>query len=181
MSPSSTSQPASSVEPARAWCRRASSRRPPRAGSTATNLVVGLLEDTSTNLTLLGGGGSAVTFAILSNPTNGVLGALNPNTGAVSYTPNLNYNGADTFRFTVSDGSQQATGTVSLTITAVNDAPTLGLATNNVVVLEDSGAVTVTNFAVTTVGPANESMRTGRLIEIDSLFSGLPLKQTAGD
>jgi hypothetical protein len=120
---------------------------------------VTLVEDTSTNLTLLGGGGGggALSYAILSNPTNGLLGALNPSTGVVSYTPNLNTNGVDTFRFTVSDGSQQATGTVSLTITAVNDAPTLGLATNNVVVLEDSGVVTVTSFAATTVGPANES------------------------
>ena len=63
----------------------------------------------------------------------------------------------DTFRYTVSDGSQQATGTVSLAISAVNDAPTLVLATNHVVVPEDSGTVAITNFALMTAGPANEA------------------------
>jgi hypothetical protein len=64
-----------------------------------------------------------LSYAILSNPTNGNLGVLNTNTGIVSYTPVTNYFGSDYFRYTVSDGSQQATGTVSLTIIAVNDAP----------------------------------------------------------
>ena len=88
----------------------------------ATNMVRGVLEDTATNLTLLGGGG-AVGYAILTNPTDGTLGTLNTNTGVVAYTPNTDYVGADYFRFTVSAGGQQATGAVSLTITAVNDAP----------------------------------------------------------
>jgi len=74
------------------------------------------------------------------------LGVLNPNTGGVSYTPNLNYNGDDFFSYTVSDGSLQATGWVSLTVAAVNDAPTLVLATNQVVVLEDNGTVVITNL-----------------------------------
>ena len=87
--------------------------------------------------------------------------------------------------FTISDGSQQATGTVSLTITAVNDAPTLSLATNNVVVLEDSGAVTVPNFAVTTVGPANEAGQSVTNIVVLSvsnapLFSVSPAIATNG-
>jgi hypothetical protein len=88
----------------------------------ATNMVVGVLEDTGTNLTLLGGGGT-VSYAILTNPTNGTLGTLNTNTGGVAYTPNTNYFGADYFRFTVSAGGLQATGAVSLTISAVNDVP----------------------------------------------------------
>ena len=102
----------------------------------------GLLEDTTTNLTLVGQGGQGrLTYAILSGPTNGTVGSLNPNTGRRATRRDLNYHGPDTFRYTVSDGTQQATGTVSLTISAVNDAPTLALATNQVVVLEDSGAV----------------------------------------
>ncbi len=124
----------------------------------ASDLVAALPEDTTTNLTLLGQGGQGpLTYAILTGPTNGNVGSLNPNTGAVSYTPNLDYNGPDTFRYTVGDGSQQATGTVSLTISAVNDAPTLALATNYVEVPEDSGTVVTTNFALMTAGPANEA------------------------
>ena len=94
------------------------------AGLTAANLGVNMLEDTSTNLTLIGQSGQgAVTFGILTNPTNGVLGTLNTNTGAVTYQPNSNYSGPDFFRYRVSDGSLLATGTVSITVTPVNDAP----------------------------------------------------------
>ncbi len=128
------------------------------AAPVALDLAVGPREDTTTNLTLVGQGGQGpLTYAILTGPTNGNVGSLNPNTGSVSYTPNLNYNGPDTFRYTVSDGSLQATGTVSLAISAVNDAPTVVLATNHVVVLEGSGTVAIADFALMTTGPANES------------------------
>jgi hypothetical protein len=129
----------------------------------ASNLVAGLVEDAATNLVLQGQGGSGpLTYAILSNPTNGSLGVLNPATGAVGYTPNLNYNGADSFRYTVSDGSQQATGTVSLTVTAVNDAPValsqnLTNAEDEVLALTLAGSDVdgpVTNFVVV-AGPTN--------------------------
>lgn len=89
---------------------------------TAENMVVTIPEDVGKNMIFSGGGGT-IGYGILSNPTNGVLSGFNPNNGAVTYTPNTNYNGTDMFRFTTSNGSDQATGTVSLTITAVNDAP----------------------------------------------------------
>jgi len=56
---------------------------------------------------------------MLSGPTNGILGTLNAITGAVTYNPNTNFNGTDFFRFTVSDGSLLATGTVAITVTPV--------------------------------------------------------------
>ncbi len=43
---------------------------------------------------------------------------------ALTYTPALNYNGADSFTFKANDGSADSNiATVSITITAVNDAP----------------------------------------------------------
>jgi uncharacterized repeat protein (TIGR01451 family) len=110
----------------------------------ANNQSVTIPEDTSTNLILVGSDlESPVTFAVLSGPTHGSLGTLNVNSGAVSYTPNTNYNGADSFTFTVSDGSLLATGTVSIAITPVNDAP---IANNqNVTTPED----TSTNLVLT--------------------------------
>ena len=77
--------------------------------NTATNLVLTASDSDSTNLT----------YAIVSNPAHGSLGTLNPTTGAVTYTPTTNYNGADSFTFTAFDGSLYSTGTVSLTVTAV--------------------------------------------------------------
>jgi len=40
-----------------------------------------------------------------------------------TYTPNVNFNGSDSFVFSCDDGSLSDTATVSITITAVNDAP----------------------------------------------------------
>jgi uncharacterized repeat protein (TIGR01451 family) len=86
-----------------------------------------VLEDTPTALTVHGTDidSPALTYAILSGPAHGAITGLNPNTGGLTYTPSAEYSGADQFLFTVSDGSLLATGTVALTVTAVNDAPTL--------------------------------------------------------
>src|SRR5258708_28326752 len=44
--------------------------------------------------------------------------------GSFSYTPAADYNGADSFTFQASDGSLDSnTATISITVTAVNDAP----------------------------------------------------------
>src|SRR5206468_1054050 len=44
--------------------------------------------------------------------------------GTITYAPALNYNGGDSFTYTISDGhGGTATATVNVTVTAVNDAP----------------------------------------------------------
>ena len=50
---------------------------------------------------------------------------IGTNTGSsVTYIPSANYNGPDSFTYTISDGhGGAATGTVSVTVTPVNDAP----------------------------------------------------------
>ena len=51
---------------------------------------------------------------------------VNPD-GTLRYTPDANYNGADTITYTVSDGNGGIdTGAVAITVNAVNDAPTTG-------------------------------------------------------
>ncbi|WP_350297240.1 Ig-like domain-containing protein, partial [Limnohabitans sp. Rim8] len=58
-----------------------------------------------------------------AGPTNGTV-TVNSD-GTFTYTPNANYNGSDSFTFKVNDGTlDSAFATVSLTVNAVNDAPT---------------------------------------------------------
>jgi hypothetical protein len=103
---------------------------PPVAG----NLTVAIPEDTITNLFLVGSDAEyAVTFAILSPPKNGVLSAVNPSAGAVIYSPNSNYFGADLFTYQVSDGSLLATGSVNMTVAAVDDPPRADILTISVI------------------------------------------------
>jgi len=81
-------------------------------------------EDTALAITLTGSdpGSDPLTFAIGTGPANGTLSGTAPN---VTYTPNPDFNGADSFTFTVNDGAlDSASATVSITVNPVNDAPT---------------------------------------------------------
>ncbi|MCX7420153.1 MAG: Ig-like domain-containing protein [Planctomycetia bacterium] len=56
---------------------------------------------------------------------HGLVTITDPATGAFSYTPETNYNGSASFTFSASDGSLVSNiGTVTITVNAVNDAPT---------------------------------------------------------
>lgn len=92
---------------------------------TATAQSVTMGEDTATAITLAGSDadGDALTFTIASPPSHGSLTGSAPN---LTYTPAANYSGADSFTFRVNDGTTQSgPATVSLTITAAPDAPSV--------------------------------------------------------
>ena len=87
-----------------------------------------------------------LTAVLVSGPANGTvtLGA----DGGFTSTPAADFFGTDTFTYTVSDvRGGTATGTVTVTVDAVNDAPTLN-ALGGVTVAEDAGpqAVTLTGI-----------------------------------
>lgn len=123
--------------------------------------AVTTLEDTPLVITLSGSDpdGDALTFSITTQPAFGTLGSitqLTPTTASVTYTPNADVNGGDSFAFTVNDGQVNALlpALVSITITPVNDAPSF-TASNPPAVLEDAGAQSLA-FATFSPGPANE-------------------------
>ncbi|SFO78012.1 VCBS repeat-containing protein, partial [Chitinophaga sp. YR627] len=69
--------------------------------------------------------GDPLTVSVLAGPANGTL-TLNPN-GSFTYTARSNYNGTDTYTYRVCDGNGGCdTGTVTINIAAVNDAPVTG-------------------------------------------------------
>ena len=93
----------------------------------ADDLSFSTPEDTpySGTLTASDPDSSLLTYAIESDPLHGTL--LVAAGGAFTYTPVLNYYGADAFAFVVSDGVLTDTGQVSITVTAVDYATALAL------------------------------------------------------
>jgi uncharacterized repeat protein (TIGR01451 family) len=64
--------------------------------------------------------------------TNGAFGTVSCTASACTYTPGLNFNGADSFTYTVEDGSGGSdTATVAVTVTPVNDPPKFTAAGRN--------------------------------------------------
>ena len=121
----------------------------------AQNLVT--LEDVAKPVTLTGSddNGDPLTFRVSSGPSNGVLSGAVPN---VTYTPDADFYGVDSFTYTATDDESAVSSavTVDLTITAVNDVPSF-TGNGNDTVLEDASARTFANWAtVISAGPTNE-------------------------
>jgi hypothetical protein len=65
--------------------------------------------------------GVTVTVESVSSPANGTVSA---GSAGITYTPDQNYVGSDSFTYTVvGSNGQRATATVSVTVTPVNDSP----------------------------------------------------------
>lgn len=89
-----------------------------------TDIAVSTKEDTAVPIVLQasdGDAGDVLKFTIVTAPQNGTLSGTAPN---LTYTPAADFNGSDSFTFKVNDGKVDSNiATVSITITAVNDAP----------------------------------------------------------
>jgi len=133
---------------------------------TANPQSVTAVENTATPITLTGSP-LPLTFAITGNPVHGTLSLLNTNTGAVTYTPNTNYLGTDSFTFTVNNGqTNSAPAIVSITVVpgagadvqvilSGPDIATVGDAFTYTNVVTNAGPATAVNTLVTNVLPAN--------------------------
>ena len=82
-------------------------------------------EDTQYSGTLSASDGDddALTYSVVTDPSNGTLSITNTSTGDYTYDPTANYHGSDSFTFSASDGALSDTSTVVVTINSVNDAP----------------------------------------------------------
>lgn len=98
---------------------------PPDVPPVARDVALETVEDTPLEVRLPASGDGALTFTIVDAPDHGTLGALSA-TGAVTYTPGADYHGEDAFIFQATNSQGQSVqATVAITITPVNDAPTL--------------------------------------------------------
>lgn len=117
-----------------------------------------LTNDTNTD-------GGALTATKLTDPAHGTV-TVGSN-GAFTYTPGANFNGSDSFTYRATDGITSDDATVSITVSAVNDAPvpaTTGATTN-----ED----TTVNVTVATDIDSTDGSATCTLADADgNLYSG---------
>ncbi|MFH1882192.1 MAG: Ig-like domain-containing protein [Planctomycetota bacterium] len=91
---------------------------------TANDGSVTTQEDTLVSITLAGcdPDGDALSYSVVKDPSHGSLSGTGPN---LTYTPNANFNGSDSFLFKVNDGTvDSAAATVSIQLKPVNDPPT---------------------------------------------------------
>ncbi|MCS0005374.1 tandem-95 repeat protein [Vibrio parahaemolyticus] len=102
-----------------------------------------VVEDTPTIIKVLGndtfeGDGKVVSLDTNNGPANGTV-SVNPD-GSVTYTPNDNYHGADSFTYIVTSGGVSESTTVSVDVTPVNDAP---VAKDDIATTQEDTAVTI--------------------------------------
>jgi hypothetical protein len=124
-----------------------------------------------------------VTFAIVSGPDNGTLGAVGPSdctsvantcTAQITYTPTGDFNGSDQFTYEADDGFSTDTGNASITVNPVNDAPVITLSgsapsyTENGPAVTVDGGVTVTDVDDTDLESGTVSITAG-LVAGDTL------------
>ncbi|MBM3850510.1 MAG: tandem-95 repeat protein, partial [Verrucomicrobia bacterium] len=103
--------------------------------------TVSAVEDTAKAITLTGtdAEGSALTYTVVRQPS---LGKLSGTGSTLTYTPDANKSGADSFTFKVNDGVlDSATATVTILVAAVNDAP---VAVGQVVTTDEDVPVGIT-------------------------------------
>ena len=89
----------------------------------AYNLVIGTYEDTEYSGSVSGFDveNDKLTYNILTNPSNGTVSIKNSTLGTFTYSPTINYNGDDSFTFTINDSNYSDTATVSIRIIAWNN------------------------------------------------------------
>ncbi|ENQ8055319.1 tandem-95 repeat protein, partial [Vibrio parahaemolyticus] len=123
----------------------------------STNVV----EDTPTIINVLGndtfeGDGKVVSLDANNGPVNGSV-SVNPD-GSVTYTPNDNYHGIDSFTYIVTSGGVSESTTVNVDVTPENDAP----------VAKDDTAITDEDTPVTIDVLPNDTDVDGDKLSIES-------------
>ena len=97
-------------------------------------------EDTAKAITLTGSDvdGDSLSYSVVESPLNGILSGTPP---SLTYTPDGNYNGLDSFTFKVNDGTVDSNvAIVSITVSEENDAPVITEGANTTVTMSEDGS-----------------------------------------
>ena len=112
--------------------------------------------------------GNGLTYTAVTQPGHGSL-TLSAN-GSYTYTPAANFNGTDSFTFKANDGAADSNyATVTITVSAVNDAPVVANA------IADQGATAGSAFGFTVPASAFSDIDSANLSYTATLVSGAAL------
>ena len=73
--------------------------------------------------------GSPYTLSV-SSASNGTTSISESSPDQITYTPNQNFNGQDSFSYTITQGNLSSSADISVSILSINDAPLINLATS---------------------------------------------------
>ena len=77
--------------------------------------------------------GDGLRISGVGDPANGTVVIEE---GQIRYTPNADFNGTDLFTYTITDGQESSTASVSVRVSPVNDAPTVSAVVRDIIDLE---------------------------------------------
>ena len=106
-------------------------------------------EDTAVTINVVANDSYVTTAPVsitTSNGTNGTTTIAESSPEQIVYTPDADYNGTDTFSYTITQGEKTSSADVTLTIEAVNDAPSIDIA-STIQVAENQTAVTTVSVS----------------------------------
>ncbi|MDX6584328.1 MAG: large repetitive protein, partial [Solirubrobacterales bacterium] len=124
----------------------------------------------------------AFIFSAVHQPLHGLVTTAGTGSSATFlYTPQANYFGQDSFTYSIKDsGLTSALGTVTITVTGINDAPSF-TGGGDVMVAEDSGAYDAAWATGISVGPSEEQSRSFAVTnDNNDLFETQPAISSSG-
>jgi VCBS repeat-containing protein len=114
---------------------------------------------------------SPLTISLVSGPQHGQLTLSS--SGGYSYSPDADFNGADSFTYEANDGLLGSNvATISLTVTEVNDAPTANPDTTTVA---EDHSVVINVLGNDSRGPANEAVQTLSVVSASALHGSVTI------
>ena len=125
---------------------------------TATTSIEVIANDTDVD------SGDILSLTSVSTSGTGIV-SINSDGFSVDYTPSANFNGTEVITYTVSDGTDTATGTLTVTVTPVNDAP---------IAVEDTASVLENAIMISTDVISNDIDVDGDILLLSAIsYSGL--------
>ncbi len=119
-------------------------------------------EDTTGTINVLANDSYISTAPITVTASNGTKGTTSVAGGVVTYTPNTDLNGADSFTYTITQAGKTSSSTVTVTVTPVNDAPVINTA-STLQINENS-----TSLGILSISDADNDQTTLTLLGTDA-------------